>query len=336
MPGSTVLAFRSREPPLSSSSHLRWAFLQSVVPFLYLTFIMSGIFSGGGELGSRADPLPIAIFDTVAVVAHISLALTLAPAVFSANVHRSKAWRSMITTMMIFPLLYLLNAGSQFDTREAPPIGLCILQAGFIYAGPPTCTVAVLCFLTDLTLNLRAMLSNSKRNPLFSSSLIIIPSIIFASVFFEAIMLVNADRGVHFDATHMFCESDNKGPQVKISAILTLISLVLTLGMEVWTVVMLYRNWVAVRSFRRTKTDIQLSVMIRFGVFSLVVGFAAVLGGVTLPNNLQGGAVWNVFLVTVPFFAALAFGTRRDIMSFYAFWSKTGSQAPSKAQDSVV
>jgi hypothetical protein len=39
---------------------------------------------------------------------------------------------------------------------------------------------------------------------------------------------------------------------------------------------MLYRNWAAVRSIRRTATDLQLSVMIRFGVFSLVVGFAAV------------------------------------------------------------
>jgi uncharacterized membrane-anchored protein len=41
----------------------------------------------------------------------------------------------MITTMMIFPLFYLVNVGSQFYTKDAPPIGLCILQAGFIYAG---------------------------------------------------------------------------------------------------------------------------------------------------------------------------------------------------------
>ncbi|KAJ7042018.1 hypothetical protein C8F04DRAFT_114404 [Mycena alexandri] len=290
---------------------------------------MSGIVSGGGaELGSRVEPVPIVIFDTVAVIATISLALTLAPAVLSSNVNRSKAWFSTITTMMIFPLLYLLNAGSQFHTEDAPPIGLCILQAGFIYAGPPACT---------LTLGLRAMLSNAKRNPFFSSTLLVMPSIIFASVFFEAIALVNGDRGVHFDSTHMFCESDNKGPQVKISAVLTLITLVLTLGMEVWTIVMLYRNWAAVRSFRRTSTDVQFSVMVRFGVFSLVVGFAAVLGGVTLPNNLQGGAMWNIFLVTVPLFAALAFGTRRDIMSFYAFWNKTAFRAgDAKFQSSAV
>jgi hypothetical protein len=71
----------------------------------------------------------------VAITATISLALTLAPAVFCSNVHRSKAWFSMITTMMIFPLLYLLNIGSQFHAEQSPPIGLCILQAGFIYAG---------------------------------------------------------------------------------------------------------------------------------------------------------------------------------------------------------
>ncbi|KAJ7118986.1 hypothetical protein C8R44DRAFT_187296 [Mycena epipterygia] len=289
---------------------------------------MSGIFSGG-ELSSVVNPGPIIVFDTMAVVASISLALTLAPAALCAGIHRSKAWYSMITTMMIFPLLYLLNVGSQFHGENSPPIGLCILQAGFIYAGPPACTTAVFCFLTDMTLGLRTVLFNTKRNQFIMSTLIVVPSIIFACVFFEAIVLVNGNRGVHFDTTHMFCESDNKGPQVKISAVLTMISLFFTLCMEVWTITMLYRNWSAVRSIRRTRTDLQLSVMIRFGVFTLVVGFAAVLGAITLPNNVQGGAVWNIFLVTVPFLAALAFGTRRDIMSAYAFWNwrRNGFQA---------
>jgi hypothetical protein len=87
------------------------------------------------DLGSTVDPVPIVVFDTMAAVSSISLALTLAPAVLSPNVHRSKAWFSMITTMMIFPLLYLLNVGSQFNYHDSPPIGLCILQTGFIYAG---------------------------------------------------------------------------------------------------------------------------------------------------------------------------------------------------------
>jgi len=285
---------------------------------------MSGIFSGGGELGSSADPIPIIVFDAVAATASINLALILGPAVFSPNVKRSKAWLSMITTMMIFPLLYLLNAGSQFHTDDPPPIGLCILQAGFIYAGPPAATASVLCFMADMTLGLRAMLFNKPRNTVFTTMLIVLPSIIFASVFFEAIALVNGNRGVHFDSAHMFCESDDSGPQVKISAFLTVISLALALCMAVWTVVLLYRNWSAVRTFRRTRADLQLGVMIRLGVFTLVVGFAAVLGAVALPNNTHGGAVWNIFLVMVPLLAALAFGTRRDILSVYAFWNWRG------------
>jgi hypothetical protein len=87
------------------------------------------------ELGSTMHTVPIVVFDSVALVASISLALTLAPAVLSSSVHRSKGWCSMITTMMIFPLLYLLNVGSQFNSHDSPPIGLCILQTGFIYAG---------------------------------------------------------------------------------------------------------------------------------------------------------------------------------------------------------
>ncbi|KAJ7042016.1 hypothetical protein C8F04DRAFT_1078029 [Mycena alexandri] len=297
---------------------------------------MSGIFSGGGDLGSTVDLVPIIIFDTVAALATVSLALTLAPAALSSTVHRSKAWLSMITTMMIFPLFYLLNASSQFQNKESPPIGLCILQAGFIYAGPPACTTAVLCFLTDMTLGLRSMLYNGKRSKCFSSALVIIPSILFASVFFEAIALVNADRGVHFDSAHMFCESNADGPQVKISALLTVVSLFLTLCMEGWAVVIIARNWSAVRRIRRTKADLQLSVMVRFGVFTLVVGVAAVLGAVTLPDNVAGGASWNIFLVAVPLFAALAFGTRRDIMSTYAFWNWSKKSYPKTLNDVAV
>lgn len=296
---------------------------------------MSGIFSGGGFQGS-VDPLPIVVFDAVAVTATVSLALTLAPAALCSNVHRSKAWFSMITTMMILPLLYLLNVGSQFHTEATPPIGLCILQAGFIYAGPPACTTAAFCFIADMNLGLRAMLTKGKRNRFFASALIVMPSIIFACVFFEAIILVNGNRGVHFDSAHMFCESDSGGPQVKISALLTVISLVLTLSMEAWTIVMLYRNWGAVRSFRRTKPDLQLSVWIRFGVFSLVVGFAAILAGIKMPNNLPGGAIYNIFLVSVPLLASLAFGTRRDIMSAYAFWNWRKDGFPTGRSDPKV
>ncbi|KAJ7684395.1 hypothetical protein DFH06DRAFT_1354443 [Mycena polygramma] len=242
----------------------------------------------------------------------------------------------MIITLMIFPLLYLLNVGSQFNTG-VPPIGLCILR-GFRLC---RCTTAVLCFITDMNLGLRSMLANKARNKHVVTGLIALPAVVFEAVFFEAIMLVNGHRGVHFDTPHMFCESDPTGPQVKISAILTIISLALTLCIEAWTFIMLYRNWVAVRSIRRTRTDLQLAVLVRFGVFTLVVGFAAVLGAVLLPNDMRGGAVWNIFLVSgkwffhnfrpmprtqqtplpAPFLAALAFGTRRDIMSVYAFWN---------------
>jgi len=266
-------------------------------------------------------PLPIIVFDAVAATATGLLALTLAPTILSSKVHRSKMWTSMIATMMIFPLPYLLNVGTQFNSSVTPPIGLCILQTGFIYAGPPAATTAVMCFITDMTFGLRAMLFNKTRNKFFASFLLVLPSVLFASVFFEAIALVNADRGVHFDPLHMFCESDSNAPQVKISAVLTVISLFLTICMEVWTGVMLYRNWSAVRTFRRTRTDLQLGVMIRLAVFTLVAGFAMVLGAVCLPNNINGGAVWNIFLVTLPLLAALSFGTRRDIISAYAFWN---------------
>ncbi|KAJ7191765.1 hypothetical protein GGX14DRAFT_406872 [Mycena pura] len=230
---------------------------------------MSGIFSGGGQgFHGSVNPLPIVVFDAVAVTATVSLALTLAPAALCSNVHRSKAWFSMITTMMIFPLLYLLNVGSQFHTEATPPIGLCILQAGFIYA-------AAFCFIADvgvfsstaMTLGLRAMLTKGKRNRFFASVLIVMPSIIFACVFFEAIILVNGNRGVHFDSTHMFCESDSGGPHL---------------------------------DHRHAIPELGCcSILQTHQARSATLGLDTVrLGAIKMPNNLPGGAIDNIFLVS--------------------------------------
>jgi hypothetical protein len=103
---------------------------------------------------------------------------------------------------------------------------------------------------------------------------------------------------------------------------------------------LLYRNWAAVRSFRRTRTDLQLGVMSRFGVFTLVAGFAAVcvlvmlriprflldrrithrLGAVVLPNNWQGGAVWNIFIVTGKQFVYSVSASANIYICQYPYW----------------
>ncbi|KAJ7611724.1 hypothetical protein FB45DRAFT_315140 [Roridomyces roridus] len=286
---------------------------------------MSRILSRGGDSDEQASNYSdrlIIVFDIVAAASFVSLALTLTPAVFSANVRRSKSWYSMIATLMIFPLLYLVNVGSQFNDDSSPPFGLCVLQAGFSYAGPPACTVAVLCFLIDTTLGLRARLYNFKRSKAIMATLLVAPSIIFAVVFFEAIALFQGHRSVYFDSAHMFCASQHSAPQYKISALLTVISLFLTLVSEGWAVYLLYRNWALVKACRNSP-DFQLSSVVRLGAFTIVVGFAAVVGAVAMPDSKMGGGLWNIFMISVPLLAALAFGTRRDILLTYAFWQRT-------------
>ncbi len=50
------------------------------------------------------------------------------------NIRRTRAWYIMSITLTVFPLLYLTNAGYQFQSND-PPFGLCLFQAALIYAG---------------------------------------------------------------------------------------------------------------------------------------------------------------------------------------------------------
>jgi len=214
---------------------------------------------------------------------------------------------------MVFPLFYLLNAGHQFKSSN-PPFGLCFFQAGLIYAGPPTGGAAVLAFIADVAFGLHSTLFRKTRNPKFATFLLLLPAAVFSVVFMISLLLVANPQSLQFDSAHMFCGAGAGAVQVKVSAGVFLIALLFILGLEGWIFFMLFRNWATVRSFRRSNTDLQLSMICRFSVLTVAIGLSATLGAVLLPENATVGGIWNIFLVSVPLFAGLAFGTQRDIL----------------------
>jgi len=285
---------------------------------------MSGISAGNtpGPIASLSAPtLPIVIFDSVASVSAISMAITLAPAFLDSNIRRSKAWFNMIVNLMVFPLLYLLNAGHQF-TKSPPPYGPCLLQAVFIYAAPPTATAAVLCHITDVALGLYVALFKKKANARLSNVLLFLPLTAFFFTFFTEILTLRLSETslMGYDSAHMFCTAGAGTVHSRFSAALTVILLFVMLCMEAWIFGMLFRHWRTFKSFEKNHRDLRLSIFLRFGIFTLLVGGSGTLSAFLLPENMSVGALWNIFLVSVPLVAGFTFGTHKDILSTWAGW----------------
>jgi len=225
----------------------------------------------------------------------------------------------MIITLTVFPLFYLTNSMYQFHGK-GPPFGLCLFQAALIYAGPPTACAAVLCYILDVALGLYAAIYNKTRNAKWSIFILYFPAILFHLVFCVSVMAVQSEENVLFESAHMFCGAGAGSPHARLSAALAILALFSMLCVEGWIIVMLVRNWRKFRSFSNRNKELQLSVFIRFGVFTLVVGGSGTLSAFMIPENQSAGAIWNIFLVTVPFVAGLAFGTHKDLMKTWFCW----------------
>ncbi|KAF5392114.1 hypothetical protein D9757_003206 [Collybiopsis confluens] len=79
---------------------------------------------------------PILIFDTLQFIALVALLIPFTTAVLSNYVGRMKTWYNLLCVCIVYCISFLLLVGHQ-STKEEPPLGLCLFQAGAIYAAPP-------------------------------------------------------------------------------------------------------------------------------------------------------------------------------------------------------
>ncbi|KAF8868510.1 hypothetical protein CPB85DRAFT_925881 [Mucidula mucida] len=279
---------------------------------------------------SQARGLIIA-FDVVALVSSLSMWLFLITTRMNRRIHRTRAWYTMFFTLAIFPLLYLTNVMFQFGKVD-PPWGLCLFQAALIYAGPPSASAAVLGYMLDVALGLHAATS-TKREKSRTWNLLMpwLPLIVFSVMFCVSIMAVTNTKTVKFDYARMFCGAGAGSPHARMSASITLLALTGMIGCEMWIIFTLVKNR---RMLETRKQDLQISMAIRFGVFTILAGCTAVLAAFITTMSKAAGAVWNILLVTVPFLAGLAFGTHRDLfMTWTSCFSSRRTSSPPEYVD---
>ncbi|KAF8868675.1 hypothetical protein CPB85DRAFT_1362254 [Mucidula mucida] len=215
---------------------------------------MSGIFSGDDVLGP-ASQTPIVIFDSLACVSSCSMGLFILTTRMNPNIRRTRAWYIMSITLTVFPLLYLTNAGYQFQSND-PPFGLCLFQAAL---SMPTLTInratlAVFCYMLDVALSVHAAMSHKTRSKFSFRVLSWLPSAMFMLMYTFAVMV--SAPNVTFDSERI----------ARTSASFTILSLAGMLITEVWIIVMLVKAWRNKQLNQPGEHALQISVTVRFVV----------------------------------------------------------------------
>ncbi|KAJ7019913.1 hypothetical protein C8F04DRAFT_323939 [Mycena alexandri] len=267
------------------------------------------------------DPrTPTLIFNCLAVSGLILLLATVVPAALSQNISRSKTWFSMIISWMVYASSYMLILGHQLGPD--PPRGICGLQMLFIYACPPLTAFTGLAFVLDVYLRITGALFTNKTNHKYTMALLTVPWALFVVIAAEALIVVGDFAEIQRDPNHMYCHSV-VDTQTRVSAFLCVFGLGTALCLEIWTAVILYRNWVRFRHLTgSTKIrDLRLSSLIRLLVFTLQTSTGLGLGAtVTGQNVTEGLALWSAVLPILPVLCGIAFGTQQDILRCWMFW----------------
>jgi hypothetical protein len=268
---------------------------------------------------------PFVVFDVLQLLALVLLVAMLLPALLSKSVHRMKTWFNLIVACIVYCISFLLLLGHQ--SGPEPPFGLCLFQAGLIYAAPSTIAAAGLVFVFELYLRLSSTLSASNVNDRHITILLFISPLTHCIVFWVAIFTALSHGGslvVQRSTGGLFCDIDSSTPTLT-TGISVVVFVILMIIAEVYTGVYLFRKRSAFKGIKPSSGSFPLSLFIRTACYTLAGGLAIILVMILNMNTPDSMFIFmSDFLAIIPLFVALLFGSQRDIMGVYMFWKRKG------------
>ncbi|KAF9452946.1 hypothetical protein P691DRAFT_134132 [Macrolepiota fuliginosa MF-IS2] len=263
----------------------------------------------------------IILFDVVVLVAVILCLCTLLPAVFSKNVHRSVGWYSLMTAWLVYSLSYGLLVGWQ-EGPNKPPLGLCIFQAPLVYSVPPLVSFGTLCYYIEFYLIVSGLKSGSPRQPSPSRKfwLAVTPWLVFLAIELEVFLLIFLGKQVHLvDRTtnSFYCHLQNSIPN-QVTSGLVISTMAILVPLEVWTGLVMYRNWDVFKRLSQADRQIFLTVYLRLMLCTFAAVVALVLG--MLAFVFETPEATSIAHPTLSIFIAFAFGTQKDLLQAWLFW----------------
>ncbi|KAF7353836.1 hypothetical protein MVEN_01069200 [Mycena venus] len=268
---------------------------------------------------------------------HVGMPLLLLTAALSKKVQRNPMLINFCVTWLIYATSFtlVLYAGKQVGPE--PPVGLCIIQAAFVYGAPVMASMAGLSLVLHLWLSLQtgkgvlARAAGGWRFMLLLGS----PYILFLAFSVTMVILGSLKQDAVSRSRYLFYCTINLPYVNAVPATSGFIMLAIIL-FEVLTGIELYRRQKAFKTMGRTQHDSPpMHLFIRVGIFSLysvlaLVGCIAFWAstGDTLPYFIQA---------SLPTAAFIIFGTQEDFLRAWGVIALAGfisrpfrCQSPSK------
>ncbi|KAK0447729.1 hypothetical protein EV421DRAFT_158183 [Armillaria borealis] len=285
----------------------------------------------------------VLVFDTLSFVGLFSLLAVLLPAVFSKQIKRRRTWFSLILSWMVFAFSYLCLVNNQLG--DEPHFGTCLFQTLLVYSAPPLVASSGLYFILDIYLELRnTIFSESEISVVYRDTvsialfghtrtsfmgskidqIVLAPWVLWVLMIMTSAFLIKDPTQISRESTHMYCHS-NTGAQLTVTLCVTFPLAACCILLEVLMGHLMYRNWTVFRRYCVDKASdsrtgrVSLSTMIRIVCFTIVPLAALGLASFVAAHQMESNATWNILLASLPIFAALSFGTQKDIVRAWMF-----------------
>ncbi|KAI3614018.1 hypothetical protein WG66_010831 [Moniliophthora roreri] len=269
----------------------------------------------GSRGGGQGRLAPFIIFDVLHGSALFLLLLTILPPLVSKSVRRMKTWYALMVSSIMFSSSFLLLLGQQ--SGPSPAFGVCVYQAGLIYATPATLSAAGLTFVIEVCLFLRIPpppMTSPERHSFTGDSapLSLVKSLTMQGSICSVYRIRRLSSDSPTECTVMWILEFPVG----VTVVLMLIAMIL---MEFFTISRLWHR-------RKNCTDIRvngsdghypLQSFIRITVYTLIGGLGIVLVDLLVNTLSDDSTAALCLLAVVPLSVALLFGTQMDIISFY-------------------
>ncbi|KAG9227586.1 hypothetical protein PTI98_011148 [Pleurotus ostreatus] len=237
---------------------------------------------------------------------------------------RAKRHPTLVNVCMVWILsgffsLLLFYAGQHDLSSPEPDKPLCVAQTSLLYGITPMWSVAVLMMVIHLNM---AFDRCCRKDRLVGWRLVVMLSMPYLVLlaFFTATLTISAKHPerVTRSRRRLYCTLQYT-PLFDTMAIFTAIVCLAITCLQVRLGTILYRNWRAIRSARRTDGS-EIQLLLRVLIFGVYVFVGMIVNIFSI--FAKSSAFPDIFAATIGTGVFLIFGTQPDVLRVWCFWLK--------------
>ncbi|KAJ7755644.1 hypothetical protein DFH07DRAFT_821281 [Mycena maculata] len=255
---------------------------------------------------------------------HLGLPILLAVILFSKKVHRHPTFVNLCVGFIIIGVASSILLYTGKTTGPEPSKMLCLLQASMLYGVPAFASMLALMLVLQMFLVVRAtvqkQVSQGPRTVRLYSMIGVPYLALLISILATAIVGAMNPDTVSRNRRFFYCSVHSSILSGSIAGFAA-ICLFATVVFEVWTLVILYKDWMVVKQpGSKPRISLELSLPLRVMAFGLYV--VGALGLSLLSMKAPESPIPDLVIACAATVVILIFGTQPDIMRALCFWRK--------------